>query len=137
MGFPRPESGLVIRYSYLRLSEHRQGRDEGVKDRPCVVVLRVLDRDGETQMLVVPVTHSEPDDPKLALELPAAVKRHLGLDAYRSWVVLSESNLFAWPGPDLRGIGADNAIAYGLLPPRLFAELLRRYRELETSSRSK
>ena len=136
MSSPRPEPGLVIRYSYLWLREHLQGREEGVKDRPCVIVLTVLDRDDETQTVVVPVTHSEPDNPDLALELPMAIKRHLGMDADRSWVVLSESNLFAWPGPDLRGTGSDSAIDYGLLPPRFFAELLRRFRALETTSRS-
>ena len=50
------------------------------------------------------------------LELPQAVKKHLGLDAERSWVVLSESNLFDWPGPDLRRIDDrdDGSVAYGL-----------------------
>jgi hypothetical protein len=32
---PKPEPGLVIRYSYLWHDEHRQGREEGVKDRPA------------------------------------------------------------------------------------------------------
>ena len=36
---PRPVPGLVVRYSYLWLDEHRRGREEGVKDRPCAIVL--------------------------------------------------------------------------------------------------
>lgn len=30
-------SGLIIRYSYLWLEEHREGHEEGTKDRPCVM----------------------------------------------------------------------------------------------------
>ena len=127
MSLPAPEPGLVIRYSYLWLREHRDGREEGTKDRPCAIVLSAQDHDGGTRVLVVPVTHNPPDDLETALELPPAVKRHLGLDTERSWVVLSESNLFDWPGPDLRRVGDrdDSSVAYGMLPPRLFAALRR------------
>ena len=57
----------------------------------------------------------------------------------RSWVVLSESNLFDWPGPDLRRIGDrnDSSVAYGFLPPRLFAELQRRFLALEAAGLSR
>jgi hypothetical protein len=135
----KPEAGLVIRYSYLWLREHLEGREEGVKDRPCAIILATLDHDGEKKVLVVPITHSAPDDIGAALELPPAVKRHLGLDAERSWVILSESNLFEWPGPDLRRVGdRDNSsVAYGFLPPKLFAELRRRFLALEAAARSK
>ena len=138
MTLPKPEPGLVIRYSYLWLREHRQGREEGTKDRPCAIVLASREASGQTQVLVLPVTHNAPDNPAVALELPGAVKKHLGLDSERSWVVLSESNLFDWPGPDLRRIGdRDNgSIAYGFLPPRLFAELRRRFLALEAAARS-
>ena len=105
MTLPKPENGLVVRYSYLWLREHQEGREEGVKARPCAIILAALDQEGKTQVVVVPVTHSLPNDVDGALELPQAVKRHLGLDAERSWVVLSESNLFDWPGPDLRRVG--------------------------------
>lgn len=136
MTLAKPEAGLVIRYSYLWLREHRE---EGTKDRPCAIILSVRDHDGETRVLVVPVTHSPPDNIADALELPPAVKQHLGLDDARSWVILSESNLFDWPGPDLRRVGDrdDSSVAYGFLPPRLFAELRRRFLALEADSRSK
>jgi hypothetical protein len=136
---PTPESGLVIRYSYLWLREHREGREEGTKDRPCAIILATRVQDGETKVLVVPVTHTPPLNIQAALELPPAVKRHLGLDADRSWVILSESNLFDWPGPDLRRIKDrdDSSVAYGFLPPRLFSELRRRFVTLEAGSRSR
>ena len=93
MSLPKPEPGLVIRYSYLWLREHRAGQEEGSKDRPCAIVLAAGEQDGATKVLVVPVTHNPPDDPATALELPLSVKKHLGLDGERSWVSLSESNL--------------------------------------------
>ena len=139
MSLPKPEPGLVIRYSYLWLREHRAGQQEGSKDRPCAIVLSAGEQEGTTKVLVVPVTHSPPDDLAAALELPQSVKKHLGLDGERSWVVLSESNLFDWPGPDLRRVPkqADKSVSYGLLPPRVFLELRRRFVELEVSARSR
>jgi len=139
VSLPKPEAGLVIRYSYLWLREHREGREEGTKDRPCAIVLAARDQDGEIEVLVVPVTHSQPDDLAVALELPPTIKRHLGLGTERSWVVLSESNLFDWPGPDLRRVADrdDSSVAYGFLPPRFFAELRRRFLALEAAARSR
>jgi hypothetical protein len=89
MAFPDPQLGLVISYSYLWYYEHNAGRDEGAKDRPCVIVLAVQrpSRDVVT-VRVAPVTHSPPADPRTAFELPTALKQHLGLDADRSWVMV-------------------------------------------------
>lgn len=138
MSLPKPEPGLVIRYSYLWLSEHREGRDEGGKDRPCAIILTLPSGEDGQQVLVVPVTHSPPETATGAIELPLAVKRHLGLDSARSWIVYSESNLFRWPGPDLRrAVGRDDgSVAYGFLPPKFFAELRRRFLALESTVRA-
>jgi hypothetical protein len=67
---------------------------------------------------VLPVTHAPPSVPQLAVEIPAATKRRLGLDDERSWVVLSEGNRFLWPGTDLRPARPGDAasVAYGQLP---------------------
>jgi hypothetical protein len=139
VSLPIPEPGLVIRYSYLWLREHRDGREEGAKDRPCAIVLAIRGHEDETQVLVVPVTHSPPEESSTAIELPWTVKQHLGLDGERTWIVLSESNLFDWPGPDLRRVGDrdDSSVAYGFLPPGLFAELRRRFLAHEAASRSR
>ena len=139
MSLPRPEPGLVIRYSYLWLREHRQGREEGMKDRPCAIILATSEYDNDLKVLVLPVTHSPPEIAAESLELPPVLKHHLGLDGERSWVILSESNLFDWPGPDLRRIGDrdDSSVAYGFLPPRLFAELKRKFLALEAASLSR
>lgn len=94
MSWVKLEAGLVIRYSYLWFSEYEKGRDEGVKDRPCAVVLALPTIDGGQRVVVVPITHSAPDDAIATMEIPAAVKKRLGLDGERSWVLLSESNYF-------------------------------------------
>jgi hypothetical protein len=97
-----------------------------------VIVLSVRRRaEGSPLVSVVPVTHRTPDDPLAALELPLAVKRHLGLDAEPSWIILDEINQFVWPGFDLRPVPPSQArFAYGFLPPRLFNALLAKLREV-------
>jgi glyoxylase-like metal-dependent hydrolase (beta-lactamase superfamily II) len=122
--------GLVIRYSYLWYSEHLEGHEDGQKDRPCAIIAAIrAETNGDTRVLVLPITHSPPDHASLAVEIPAAVKRRLQLDDQRSWVVLSEWNEFVWPGPDLRRLpSADDAtVAYGMLPPSLFAAIRDRF----------
>jgi hypothetical protein len=133
VSLPKPEAGLVIRYSYLWRDEHERGREEGVKDRPCAIIVTLMTRDGTDEVLVVPITHSVPSDPSFGMEIPTAVKKRLGLDDARSWVVLTESNTFAWPGPDLRPIETPKgrSFTYGLLPPAFFVELRRRFVALE------
>lgn len=112
----------MLRYSYLWSHEFAEGREEGTKDRPCAIVLTVQDDKGEQTVSVVPITHTEPGDPDAAIEIPQATKDRLGLDAERSWIVISEINMFTWPGPDLRSIpGSDPPkFDYGFLPPKLF-----------------
>lgn len=126
---PQPVPGLVIRYSYLWLEEHRKGREEGVKDRPCAVILVTHDAEGDQLVTVLPVTHSPPGDPALAMEIPAETKKRLGLDDARSWVVLTEANRFIWPGPDLRpaATGDLGSIAYGQLPRAFYLQLRARF----------
>lgn len=125
MAFPVAVAGLVIRYSYLWASEHARGQEEGVKDRPCAIVLATANEAGEQVVTVLPISHTPPSNPLLAVEIPAAVKYRLKLDDDRSWVVLAEANRFIWPGPDLRPLrqGDAQSTAYGLLPYGLFDEI--------------
>jgi hypothetical protein len=53
--FPQPVPGLVLRYSYLWEAEHRRGQEEGVKDRPCAVVLVVTNDQGNDVVTVLPI----------------------------------------------------------------------------------
>ena len=131
MSWPVPQPGLVIRYAYLWRREALAGQEEGAKDRPCAAVLARRDQDGEMRVYVLPVTRSPPDEDIEAVEIPAAVKQRLGLDEERSWIVVSEANVFTWPGPDLRfvrGKGPESA-AYGFLPPGLFKVVRDRFLE--------
>jgi hypothetical protein len=125
MPIPTPEPGLVICYACLWHAEHEAGHEEGRKDRPSVIVLAVeRQADDATVVTVLPITHSPPLDPVSAVELPAPVKRHLGLDDSRSWIIVSEGNEFDWAGYDLRKIAGADRYDYGFLPPRLFNQVL-------------
>lgn len=121
MSLPPPEPGLVISYGYLWRHEHNRGQDEGRKDRPCLIVLAVAKPTGKTvRVTVAAVTHTPPHADTIALEMPPKVKRHLGLDDARSWIVLDEVNQFDWPGFDVRPVpGHGGDYAYGFIPPAL------------------
>jgi hypothetical protein len=126
---------LVIRYAYLWRDETLRGREEGSKDRPCVVVLAVRDRHGERVVTVAPITHRPPPDGSRAVEMPMATKRRLGLDDHPSWIITNDLNEFVRPGPDLRPVtlGRPARFAYGLLPAKLYhaikASLIEHVRE--------
>ncbi len=131
MPLPEPVPGLVISYAYLWRDQQEQGRDEGLKDRPCVVVLAVRQEEGDRIVTVAPITHTKPRHANEAVELPLPVKRRLGLDDQQSWIVATELNRFAWPGPDLRPLpNRPGAFAYGLLPAQLTVRLRDRIAEL-------
>lgn len=116
--------GWIFRYAYLW---DWQGREEGDKDRPCLVLAIVMTtEEGAPIVRVLPITHTPPAHAADAIEIPAEVKSRLRLDAERSWIVLIESNRFAWPGPDLRAIDSESGY-YGPLSPALFAEVKRRF----------
>jgi mRNA-degrading endonuclease toxin of MazEF toxin-antitoxin module len=139
-GFPEPVPGLVIRYAYLWPDDEIRGREEG-KDRPCAIILAVRHGPGDQGTVVVaPITHSPPDDPRHAIELPTATKQRLGLDEKRSWIKTDHLNLFEWPGPDIRVIakkGGGTHFAYGLLPQSLTLDLIANVRERIKEGRAK
>jgi hypothetical protein len=128
MAIPTPEPGLIISYAYVWDHEARSGQEEGRKDRPCVITLAVeRQQDGETLVTVLPVTHRPPKDVAAAVEIPRAVKKHLGLDDERSWVVVSEGDQFVWRGYDLRKVRSTDRYDYGYLPPRFFNDVLKAF----------
>jgi hypothetical protein len=125
VSLPAPEPGLVIGYAYLWYSEFLQGREEGRKDRPCAIVLTTSEAEEQTVVIVVPITHTPPEYVDEAVEIPPATKRRLGLDAARSWAIVSEVNRFTWPGPDLRPVSRSETdrFDYGFVPPSLFRQI--------------
>jgi hypothetical protein len=127
---PDPRSGLVIGYSYLWEIDFGAGRDEGRKVRLCAVVIATRTEDGDIVVTVAPITYTRPIDPLDGIELPLAIKRLLGLDDAKSWLICAELNRFVWPGPDLRPTSRERPgqFAYGTLPRtfmlRVFSRLL-------------
>lgn len=111
----KPEIGLVIRHAYLWWSEARQAREEGGKDRPCVIVHLRVNEHQELETYICPITHTPPAVLEKAIEIPTATKTRLHLDDQRSWIITTEVNRFIWPGPDLRPVPG-GGYSYGLLP---------------------
>ncbi|MCI0465616.1 MAG: type II toxin-antitoxin system PemK/MazF family toxin [Beijerinckiaceae bacterium] len=125
MSIPAPRPGLVICYSYLWATEYTKGIEGGRKNRPCVIIAARQIIEGREVVTVVPITHTTPANPDDAVEIPAALKAYLGLDDLPSWVVVTETNDFLWPGPDLWPLPSTmpNRYDYGMLPPRFFTHI--------------
>ena len=87
-----------------------------------MVVVAALIRDGQTTLLVAPITHRRPSDGH-GVEVPPRVKRHLGLNDEQSWIVTTEVNRFVWPGPDVRLARGKTSPLYGAIPAQLFERL--------------
>jgi len=134
---PDPQPGLVISYAYLWHTESKKGRVEGVKDRPCALILVTPDQDGGTEVLVLPITHTPPPEPDSGLEIPAQTRVRLGLDDEPTWVITTELNKFHWPGPDIRKISREPTAPwdFGFLPPKLFEQIKEQVLENNRKSR--
>jgi len=131
VSWPTPKVGQIIRYAYLWKSEADEGLEEGLKDRPAVIVIAQQREGDEVRVVVAPITHTAPDDAGAAIELPPATRRRVGLDGDRQWIVLGELNSFLWPGPDLRpvqGQGTESVII-GELPAKLSTIINERLQE--------
>jgi hypothetical protein len=133
VALPRvPFPGMVVRYSFLWSNEARAGEVEGRKDRPCVIITAVqCEADGHYRVRTLPITH-RPSEPDRSIAIPPKVKRHLGLDADASWIVLDEVNEFYWPGVDLRPVSRSRpgVWTFGVLPVELFDEIRARLRTI-------
>ena len=122
---PDPFPGLVISYSYLWRKDYLKGQEEGIKDRSCAIVLSRKSEGSDTMVTVAAITHNEPINPDMAVEIPLKVKEYLNLDSERSWIICTEVNRFVWPGPDIRPIirQNDKKYSFGVLPPKLFTKV--------------
>lgn len=110
-----PEIGMVIRHLYLWRDEKAQGQEEGRKARPCVIVHTRQNEFDETEVLICPITHTQPAESARAIEIPHATKQRLKLDDKRSWIITGEVNRFTWQGPDVVQTQF-GSITYGYLP---------------------
>src|SRR5947208_3082075 len=99
-----------------------RGLDEARYGRPAAIILAVtVEPSGASHILLLPLTTREPQAGREALLVPPGVRRRLGLDAERSWIMLDEANEFVWPGHDLEQ-NPDGRFEYGVLPPALFEQ---------------
>lgn len=132
MDVPTPQPGQVIRYEYLWKREADRGAEDGSKERPCALLLSQQAHDGRTEVYILPITHSPPGEPAMAIEIPQSVKRRLKLDDERSWIILSELNRAVWPNQDMRVVPGSRpeTVVYGSLPEYLYNLVRDRWLEL-------
>ncbi len=130
MTLPEPKPGLVVRYDYLWTHEAAAGREQG-KDRPACLVAATDSAARPRYVVLLPITHLAPTGATVGIEIPARVKRAIGLDDAPSWVIVSEHNVDEWPNGGLSPVpGQDEIFAYGFLPPGLFAQIKAAFLEL-------
>jgi hypothetical protein len=138
LAIPAPEPGLVLNYAYLWHEEFRSGQEEGSKNRPTVIVLcSTQSEDQATVVTVLPITHAATKNEREAVEIPPAIKKHLGLDDERSWIIIAEGNEFIWPGFDLRKVPNKEAYDYGFLPPKFFDKVRNAFVEFARAGKMK
>ena len=136
MAIPEPKPGLVIRYDYLWSYDAAAGRDQG-KERPACLVAASDSSVRPRFAVILPITHSRPDDETVGIEIPARVRQALGLDDAPSWVIVSEYNVDEWPNAGLTPLpGRPGVFSYGFIPPRLFAQVKEKFLALSEQRRS-
>ena len=123
MAIPEPKPGLVFRYDYLWSREASAGRDSG-KERPAYLVAAMEPGTRPRYVVILPITHTPPDKDAVAIEIPANVRRAIGLDDAPGWIVVSEHNVDEWPNAGLAPLpGKPGVFSYGFITPGLFAQV--------------
>ncbi len=136
MALPEPKPGLVIRYDYLWTHEAAAGRDQG-KERPACLVAASDSAAVPRFVVILPITHTPPDEDTIGVEIPAKVREAIGLDDARSWVIVSEHNIDEWPNAGLAPLpGRRGIFSYGFIPPSLFAQIKAKFLELSQQKQS-
>jgi len=104
-----------------------------------VLAVSVRVQDGQTEVLVLAITHTAPKIATDAIAIPPAVKRRLKLDDEASWIVTTEANAFVWPGPDIRPIPgrSPKGVVYGKIPDDLLQRAARSFLSNRQRQRAK
>jgi len=88
-------------------------------------------------VVILPITHTPPDEDTVGVAIPAKVREALGLDDAPSWVIVSEHNVDEWPNGGLAPIpGRPGVFSYGFIPPGLFAQVKAKFLEVYEKGRS-
>jgi mRNA-degrading endonuclease toxin of MazEF toxin-antitoxin module len=92
-----PAPGLVIKYDFLWKEDKDAGHEDGLKDRPCAIILTSREReDGSREIVLCPITQSPPSEAEGGVKVPLSVSRHLGLDDDQSWIKTHQVNTLRW-----------------------------------------
>ena len=123
MKLPKAEPGLVFRYDYLWSREAKRGQNTS-KDRPACVAVATDAETGPQLVMILPITHSRPAGSTAGVEVPARVRRMLGLDNEPCWVIVTEHNIDDWPNSGIVPLpGRRETFVYGILPSGLFNKI--------------
>ena len=129
MPIPEPRPGLVIRYDYLWSRQSTSGQDHG-KERPACLIAASDSSTSPRFVVILPITHTPPDQGAVGVEIPAKVRQTLGLDDAPSWVIVSEHNVDEWPNSGIAFVpGQPGVFGYGFIPPGLFAKVKTKFLE--------
>lgn len=91
-GFRR---GDIVSYPYLWRwqIDKDPAREHGEKDRPVCMILTIIDRQGLTHLLMLPVSSKPPFEGQTAIEIPSLELRRAKLTGYaHGWITVSECN---------------------------------------------
>ncbi len=113
-----PKIGQILNYVYLFRHE-AQSRDEGVKDRP-VVVIHV--NEARRRVVVLPVTNAGERYPGTIM-MPDDVAKAANLRPGAA-VLVAEYSVFTWLGFDLRPLANTSGFVIGRLPPGFTAKIV-------------
>lgn len=89
---PEPIAGDVWRYGYLWRWQHERGETAGRKPRPVAIVAVLVERRAATNLFLLPITSSLPDQARFAIEIPQIERRRAGLDDIPLWIIIDEYN---------------------------------------------
>ena len=85
-------------------------------------------------VVILPITHTPPDKDAVAIEIPANVRRAIGLDDAPGWIVVSEHNVDEWPNTGLAPLpGQPGVFLYAFITPGLFAQVKARFLALSAA----
>jgi hypothetical protein len=113
-----PKVGDILNYIFL-FAHEAKSRDEGVKERPCVVIMA----DPQQQRVLVAPLTTQGDRYADTLPVPDEVCRIVKLRGPTA-VVLNELNIFTWLGYDVRPLHDTNDIMIGRFPPGFTSKVL-------------
>jgi hypothetical protein len=119
-----PQAGQIVDYSFLWDDDHRRGRVEGRKARPCLIIAGAHGAPSAApRVALLPITSQPPGATQNAIAIPDDIKARIGLDRKRgSWLILDDVNVFTWPGFDLVP-QADGSFVRGVVTRGFFAHV--------------